>query len=236
MNIFVSDISRKKFPRTDRVAGKTIRPPLLQQIKKEFPDFREDWNLSVTELNEFRRKYISSLREGEASHLTELEQKVLDSFDEGNTLVDKVEEVQGVATLGERLSDKVASFGGSWTFVIIFMAVLLGWLGVNIFSATGGQFDPYPFILLNLVLSSIAALQAPIIIMSQNRQEAKDRERAKKDYMINLQAELEVRLLNEKMNHLILRQQKELIEMQEIQVDMMNDILEKKTNKRKTAL
>ena len=87
------------------------------------------------------------------------------------------------------------------------------------------EFDPYPFILLNLILSCIAALQAPVIMISQNRQEEKDRERAKKDYMINLKSELEIRMLDDKIDHLVMHQQQELIEIQKVQIEMMNDIL-----------
>lgn len=224
MRFFISDISKRKFPDSEKVSGKSLRPLLLLQIRKEVPEFNEASILSISELSEFRRKLITTLREGETTHLTELEQKVLDSFEEGNTLVDKIEEIQNPG-LGERLADKVAAFGGSWAFLISFIAILAGWMILNILLSDSKRFDPFPFILLNLILSTLAALQGPIIMMSQNRQEAKDRDRGKKDYIINLKAELEVRLLHEKMNHLVMRQQQELIEMQEIQIEMMQDIL-----------
>ncbi|MEC5166621.1 putative membrane protein [Flavobacterium sp. PL11] len=99
------------------------------------------------------------------------------------------------------------------------------WILANIYILVNKGFDPYPFILLNLILSCLAALKAPVIMMSQNRQEEKDRERAKKDYMINLKSELEIRMLHEKLDHLIMHQQEELIEIQKVQIDMMNDIL-----------
>ena len=125
------------------------------------------------------------------------------------------------------MADKVAAFGGSWTFIISFFIFLLLWIGANVFILMNKGFDPYPFILLNLILSCVAALQAPVIMMSQNRQEEKDRERAKKDYMINLKSELEIRMLDEKLDHLIMHQQQELIEIQKVQIEMMNDILER---------
>ena len=128
-------------------------------------------------------------------------------------------------TFGQRIADKVASFGGSWTFIIIFVSFLLGWIAINAFVFFNKGFDPYPFILLNLLLSCIAALQAPVIMMSQNRQGEKDREKAKNDYMINLKSELEIRMLHEKLDHLILHQEQSLIEIQKVQMDMMNDIL-----------
>jgi len=117
--------------------------------------------------------------------------------------IDKIsDEKNDTLSLGQRLSDKIADFGGSWTFITIFMVILISWMIINAVFLKSGAFDPYPFILLNLVLSCIAALQAPIIMMSQNRQEEKDRERAKKDYQINLRAELEIRLLHQKLDEI----------------------------------
>ena len=121
----------------------------------------------------------------------------------------------------------MATFGGSWTFIIFFGVFILLWIAFNIYLLANKGFDPYPFILLNLILSCLAALQAPVIMMSQNRQEEKDRERAKNDYMINLKSELEIRMLHEKLDHLMLHQQQELIEVQKMQIEMMNDILRK---------
>ena len=105
------------------------------------------------------------------------------------------------------------------------MGFLVLWILVNVFVLVAKPFDPFPFILLNLILSCIAAMQAPIIMMSQNRQEEKDRERAKRDYKVNLKSELEIRMLHEKVDHLIMHQQQELLEIQNIQMEMLNDIL-----------
>ena len=127
--------------------------------------------------------------------------------------------------MGQRLADKIASFGGSWKFIIIFGLFILSWITSNIIFLVNKGFDPYPFILLNLILSCVAALQAPVIMMSQNRQEEKDRERAKQDYMINLKSELEIRMLHEKIDHLIIHQQQELLNIQQVQVEMMEDIM-----------
>ena len=127
-------------------------------------------------------------------------------------------------TAGEKLADQVASFGGSWTFIIIFFSFLLTWIAVNIWWFRNRGFDPYPFILLNLILSCIAAIQAPIIMMSQNRQEAKDRKRAEHDYKVNLKAEVEIRLLHEKIDHMLLHQNKRLLEIQKVQIEMMEHI------------
>jgi uncharacterized membrane protein len=142
-------------------------------------------------------------------------------------LVSKFEQEKDNRTYGQIIADKVADFGGSWIFIISFFVFILIWIGFNVFILLNKGFDPYPFILLNLILSCLAALQAPIIMMSQNRQEDKDRARAKKDYMINLKSELEIRLIDDKLDHLIQHQQQELIEIQKVQIEMMNDILER---------
>jgi uncharacterized membrane protein len=130
-------------------------------------------------------------------------------------------------TFGERLADKIADFGGSWNFIVIFGGVLLLWVAVNSMILIWRPFDPYPFILLNLVLSGLAAVQAPIIMMSQNRQEAKDRFRSEHDYSINLKAELEIRHLHEKIDHLLKNQWQRLLEIQEIQMELMEELTRK---------
>jgi uncharacterized membrane protein len=114
-----------------------------------------------------------------------------------------------VPNFGERWADKVAEFGGSWTFIILFMIMMIVWIGLNSWVLFFQPFDPYPYIFLNLVLSCIAALQAPIIMMSQNRQEAKDRIRAEKDYHINLRAELEIQELKASVKTILAVQQDE---------------------------
>lgn len=123
-------------------------------------------------------------------------------------------------TRGQKISDKVARFGGSWAFIIFFGIVLVLWIVYNSYAATRA-FDPYPFILMNLILSCIAALQAPIIMMSQNRQEEKDRQRAENDYLINLKAELEVRHLHKKVDLLIGEQMTKLMEIQAVQLRLL---------------
>ena len=165
------------------------------------------------------------MMEEQLGELSSLDKTVLESLSDKTLLSDQLEDVASKDTLGQRVADKVASFGGSWVFIISFMTFLLLWIFLNAFFLLNKGFDPYPFILLNLILSCLAALQAPVIMMSQNRQEEKDRERAKKDYMINLKSEVEIRLLHEKIDHLIIHQQQELLEMQKIQMDTMKDFL-----------
>ncbi len=227
METFVSKTSGITYPISERIAGLLISPSILNLIRKEFSDFEETDFISMQELAIFREKYMVEFLHKEMGELNSLEKKVLDSLNEKTSLTDKAEEslVQVDLTYGQRLADKVASFGGSWTFIIYFGVFILIWIIINIVFLANKSFDPYPFILLNLILSCIASLQAPVIMMSQNRQEEKDRERAKKDYMINLKSELEIRILHEKIDHLMLHQQQDLIEIQKVQIDMMNDIL-----------
>ena len=226
MEKFTSDISGKQFPPEERVSGKNIRTALMTFIRKSHPDFNADRSLSISELNSFREQYIADFLQQEIGALTALEEKVLQSMREQTLLSRKPDEEDKTdLTAGQRLADRVAEFGGSWTFISSFGIFLAIWIILNVWWLNNSGFDPYPFILLNLILSCIAALQAPVIMMSQNRQEQKDRERAKKDYMINLKSELEIRVLHEKMDHLIMHQQQELLEIQQVQIEMMTDIL-----------
>ncbi|MFV8364270.1 DUF1003 domain-containing protein [Flavobacterium sp. ZT3P35] len=222
---FISDISKKEFPLMDKIAAKSIRNPIMTLIQNEYPDFDESKFLSISELNMFREKYISNYLVVEIGELSNFEAKVIGSLNEDKSLVNTVEDEIGVRTVGQKVADQVAAFGGSWKFIILFGVFIFLWILANIYLLLNKGFDPYPFILLNLILSCLAALQAPVIMMSQNRQEEKDRERAKKDYMINLKSELEIRMLHEKLDHLIMRQQEELIEIQKVQIEKMNDIL-----------
>jgi len=222
---FKSAISNIEFPEHDRVSGKTIRTSILNLILEDFPDFDVNDSISVQELNVYREKYISKFLQTEISQLSKLEKDVVRSLGDDTSFVAKVEEEVDTRNYGQIVADKVAAFGGSWTFIIAFFVFITIWISSNVIIFTNKEFDPYPFILLNLILSCVAALQAPVIMMSQNRQEEKDRERAKKDYMINLKSELEIRMLDDKIDHLVMHQQQELIEIQKVQIEMMNDIL-----------
>jgi uncharacterized membrane protein len=227
MKTFKSDLTKREYQYNEKISGKSLRPALLEIIQRDNPDFKQTDCLSLTELNMYRQKYIAEYLVKEVGELSELENTVLDSLKNKNTITDKIEEADDIITPGQRLADKVATFGGSWTFILSFGGFLFCWIVTNVLFLSSKAFDPYPFILLNLILSCIAALQAPVIMMSQNRQEEKDRDRARKDYMINLKSELEIRMLHEKIDHLIVHQQQELIQIQKVQIEMMNDILNK---------
>lgn len=172
---------------------------------------------------------FTQLLENENDHLNKLHQIVLDSIEEEKLLVDKVYSAKENFSLGDKVADIVAEFGGSWKFIILFLFIILGWIVLNIYWLKNRSFDPYPFILLNLVLSCIAALQAPIIMMSQNRKEDRDRKRAENDYLVNLKSEIEIRNLHQKLDLLIMEQMKSLFETQKIQMETIEKI-EKKLN------
>lgn len=228
MQTFISSVSHKEFPIDERLHANTIRKSIYDLIVKDHPQFHRNGVISISELNFYRQKYLSNYLLNEVGELTELESDVLKTIQEHELISEKLDQDETTNTVfGQRLADKVASFGGSWKFIIIFSIIILVWISINMVVLANKGFDPYPFILLNLILSCLAALQAPIIMMSQNRQEEKDRERGKQDYMVNLKAELEIRTLHEKIDHLIIHQQQELLNIQQVQVEMLEEIMKK---------
>ncbi|WP_417545569.1 DUF1003 domain-containing protein [Marinobacter sp.] len=162
--------------------------------------------------------------EDEQGELNELDRQVIESLESGQLVSrNPLDEIERKYTFGERTADKVAKFGGSWTFILSFSVVLIAWITLNVVGLSAKPFDPYPFILLNLVLSCLAAMQAPVIMMSQGRQATKDRLRAENDYRVNLKAELEIRQLHEKIDHQLAHQWQKLVELQQIQIDLLED-------------
>lgn len=228
MDNFISDISGQQFPLEQRILGASIRQPIFKLIRKEYPNFAKDKYIAATELTRFKEAYITEFLKDESGQLSQLDLQVLQSFKDNKVISASMDSGASVsASVGERIADKVAEFGGSWTFIISLVVFLLIWIAANAYWFNNKGFDPYPFILLNLILSCVAAFQAPVIMMSQNRQEAKDRERARNDYLINLKAELEIRELHEKIDHLIIRKEQELVDVQRDQVEKLGFLLKK---------
>ena len=206
-----------------------LRKPVIEVIKNAHSELKDDANICFTDVNKYRAEYIQSLLQKEKGELTDLEQDVVESLKKHELLAQDInKEFERKLTFGEKIADHVALFGGSWYFIISFGFFLLLWIVINTWVFLSHGFDPYPFILLNLILSFIAALQAPIIMMSQNRQEAKDRLRSEEEYKVNLKAELMIRHLNQKMDQLLSNQWQRLLEIQQIQMDVMEDLLHKK--------
>lgn len=222
-------ITGRDVPEHDAVPVSTLRPVLLGYIRHRHPELPEDGWISRSALDELRSGYIEAALESEMGEITELEREVIDSLRGRELLAERPpteEEEVRAATFGERLSDRIATFGGSWSFILLFSGFLILWIALNVFHVFGGRaIDPFPFILLNLLLSCVAALQAPIIMMSQNRQEEHDRKRAMQDYQINLKAELEIRHLHEKIDHLLLTHSERLMEIQQYQTELLQRIL-----------
>lgn len=206
-----------------------VRPNVLKLIKENIGEPSPGGFICTNDLNHYRSQYIDNILKHEKKDIKELEKKVSKSIHDHDFLTKNTDSAYEASTnFGDRLADKIAAFGGSWKFIIIFLAILLIWILVNAWLLLSKPFDPYPFILLNLILSCIAAIQAPVIMMSQNRQEAKDRLRGENDYVVNLKSELEIRLLNEKIDHLLIKHWNSLMEIQEFQTEIMEEILSHK--------
>lgn len=230
-----SFISNKPIRSGESIQGADIRAGIFGLIREDHPGFTVDSYISLDELNQYRRLYLTHLMELEKGEIALLDRDVLKAIRENSVLTEKIEDgAEQEPTLGERMADGIATFGGSWTFIIVFFSFLILWMLTNAYILATQAFDPFPFILLNLILSCLAAIQAPIIMMSQNRQESKDRLRAEHDYKINLKAELEIKLLSEKIDHLLVHQNKKLLEIQEVQVDYLEDLLKKIQEKSKS--
>lgn len=208
------------------VKGKNLRDTIFAFIRNQYPDFSEESYISRSSLNQIRKEYIVHLMNMESDVISKTEQDVIDAITSNKILSENIEPIiDDQITFGQRSADKIAEFGGSWGFILSFGGFLTIWILLNVWWLGNYRYDPYPFILLNLILSCLAALQAPVIMMSQNRLEHKDRLRGENDYKINLKAELEIQLLHEKMDNLALHQNKILFEIQQMQLEYLNEIL-----------
>ena len=202
---------------------------MFQMLIKQYPHIDQKGILSISSYGQLMRDYVEDTLEHDNGELTRMKKEVIKSIQESELLSKNVDVTYNSnLTFGEKMADRIADFGGSWRFVITFFAFLIIWILSNLFLLTRDAFDPYPFILLNLLLSALAAFQAPIIMMSQNRVEARDRLRAEHDYQVNLKAELEIRSLHEKMDHLLMRQMQHLVEIQQFQLEILEKISQQK--------
>ena len=221
-------VCKKQFPLKALVPSDAIRDVIITEIRKDYPEWSSKSFICHSDLTHYRIQYVHSLLRSEKGELTDLEREVISSMQYHELISKNIEtEFDQNWTFGEKLADKIASFGGSWSFLILFGLFLIIWIVMNTVVFIVHPVDPYPFILLNLVLSCLAAIQAPIIMMSQNRQEAKDRLRSQHDYQINLKAELEIRHLHEKIDHLLSHQWERLAQIQEIQLDLLTEMNKK---------
>ena len=209
----------------DVMPGELIRSSIADTIRRDHPEWPAAGPVCMDDLNHYRAMQVHEMMREERGELSALDEEVLRSVREHDLVSQDVNSAfDQQLTFGQRIADGVAAFGGSWRFIIIFGAVLILWIVLNSKMLMARPFDPFPFILLNLVLSCLAAIQAPVIMMSQNRQESKDRLRADHDYKVNLKAELEIRLLTARFDHLLSRQWQRLLEIQQIQTELMEEI------------
>jgi len=218
-------ICGEQIPISEAFPVDLVRESLLPTLKKLCPQLDHEGYISLTELNKIRILHAEELAVQDTTELGNLRKEVAQSLKNQELITKNIDhEFDQNSSRGERIADKVASFGGSWTFIIIFLSILFVWMAVNTTLILSRPFDPFPYIFLNLVLSCVAAIQAPVIMMSQNRQETKDRLRGENDYKINLKAELEIRHISEKLDKLINDQWKHLLEIQEMQMEMLQPV------------
>jgi len=221
----VCQICGRDDKKTEVLSAIIVRPAVSKIIEQTFPNWTPEGFICRDDLQKFRKEYLHKLMIDEKGELSDLEKDVIDKLAEYESISENLEkEFTANLTFGEKLSDKIASFGGSWKFIITFGTIIFFWILINTYFLLAKSFDPYPFILLNLVLSCLAALQAPVIMMSQNRQESRDRNRAEQDYKINLKSELELRQLHQKVDHLLIQQWERMTEIQEIQLEMLEEM------------
>jgi uncharacterized membrane protein len=205
--------------------GVIVRPVVAELIKQDHDAWDEQGWICADDLQRYRQRYVETLLEQETGELTEIEREVIESIREQDILSRNPDaSFEEGLSVGEHLADRIADFGGSWAFIGIFFLIIISWMGLNSFILFSHPFDPYPYILLNLVLSCLAAIQAPIIMMSQKRQEARDRARALNDYQVNLKAELEIRHLHQKLDHVMSHQWQRLVEIQAVQMELLGEL------------
>lgn len=222
-------ICGRRFAKKDLIPIGTIRKVITMEIAKDFPGWNPQDYICQVDLTKYRMQYVQSILSSEQGEVSELEYEVIQSMQQHDLIsMNLKSQLDQSRSFGEKLADKIATFGGSWAFLICFAMFLALWILVNTVVLIKHPADPYPFILLNLILSCLASIQAPIIMMSQNRQEAKDRLRSENDYKVNLKAELEIRNLHEKIDHLLLHQWDRLAKIQEIQLDLLSEMTKKK--------
>ncbi len=203
-----------------------VRNSLLDTLCNDHPDIDINGFICYPDLREIRTEYIEKLIRKDKGALSSFEKEIIDSLSSQHILVENVnKKFEKKLTFGQKMADRVARFGGSWKFILSFLALLVVWMILNTIFVRNEGFDPYPFILLNLVLSSLAALQAPIIMMSQNRQAARDRLQNNEEYCTNLKAELEIQHLQSKLDFFMKNQWESLLELQRIQIELTEDII-----------
>jgi uncharacterized membrane protein len=221
----ICSISGKSFPEAEGLEWRNLRPSLQAYLKSMHEQLDDNSFISYEAFNRLVKTYIAGIAAEEIQANAALAQSIQQQMQEDESLqpIDFGTDDEKLS-FGQRLADNIADFGGSWPFIIIFLTFLFAWMILNTFVLREKAYDNYPYILLNLILSCLAALQAPVIMMSQNRQETKDRQHAEYDFRVNKKAEAEVRLLHEKLDHLLLHQHQNMIELLQMQMDVIQQL------------
>ena len=226
--IFPCQICGEYKRKSDLVPAALIQTSIADVIVKEHPVWSPEGYICHADLNRFRMGYIRDILEKEKEEYSSLEETVRHGGKEEDHLPKNINvEFERKLTFGEHLSDKIAGFAGSWTFIAVFAGIIFLWVTLNTYILLSRPFDPYPYILLNLVLSVLTAVQAPVIIMSQNRQEMRDRLHAERDYQVSIHTELEIHRLHRKIDYLLKSQGQRLMEIQNIQVELLEELARK---------
>ncbi|HUK93094.1 MAG TPA: DUF1003 domain-containing protein [Methanomicrobiales archaeon] len=229
-DMFPCQVCREHKNKAELVPAGLVRESIADLIRKEYPAWSSDGYICRADLNRFRARYVGKILEKEKDELASLDAIGIGSLkDHELTAKDINVEFDQQRTFGERMADQLAEFAGSWTFVGVFAGLFFLWIAMNSLILLYRPFDPYPFILLNLALSVLAALQAPVIIMSQNRQESRDRLHMEDDYRVNRNNEMEIHQLHRKIDYLLKSQGQRLLEIQSVQVELMEDLVRKKS-------
>jgi uncharacterized membrane protein len=222
---FLCQICGKYKDHNDIVPAKQVPDTIIDLIRKEYPAWSSGGYICRADLNRFRADYVRKVLETERGDLALLVEDVSESMKDHELLLKNINvEFDQQLSFGDRLSDRLADFAGSWRFIAIFTVLFFGWIAMNSILLVYRPFDPYPFIFLNLVLSAVAAIQAPVIIMSQNRQEARDRLHAERDYDVSVHSEMEIHQLHKKIDHLLINQGQRFLEIQQIQLELMEEL------------
>jgi uncharacterized membrane protein len=225
MNEVHCGICEKSFSEDQLIKGHGIHHGIENLLRMDHPGWNDQSLICRADFNTYRIKYVAKIIEEENGSIQDLDNSVLKSINENDIITANTNQaIEDTLKVGDRIADRVASFGGSWKFIIAFFAILLVWIMANTIYLMHQPFDPYPFILMNLILSCLAAIQAPIIMMSQNRQGIKDRIQSENDYKINLKSEIEIRTLHEKVDHLLLDQWAKMMSIQEMQIEILEEI------------
>jgi uncharacterized membrane protein len=219
-------LCRKTLRRSEVLPNVVVRPQVAAHVARRYPDrWTPHGHVCRTCLNRERLDYVTARLTEEKGALSDVEQEVAKKAGLHHTIARDIDaQFQASITVGQHAADTVARVGGSWAFVSWFVVFLLAWMLANTFLLHQRAFDPYPYILLNLVLSCLAALQALIITMSQNRQSERDRLESNHDYETDLKAEIEIASLHDKVDHLLHAQWERMVELQQMQIDLLTEL------------